>query len=32
MNIIRKRQVKEIEQGESVEQAKFIAEIFGAIA
>ena len=32
MNIIRKRQVKEIEQGESVAQAKFIAEIFGGLA
>ncbi len=32
MNIIRKGQVKGIEQGDSVGQAKFIAEIFGASA
>ena len=31
MNMIRKGQVKGIEQGDSVGQAKFIAEIFGAI-
>ncbi len=32
MNMIRKEQVKGIEQGDSVGQAKFIAEIFGVVA
>lgn len=31
MNMIRKGQVKEVEQGSSVSQAKFIEEIFGVI-
>ena len=32
MNMIRKGQVKGITKGDSVDQAKFIAELFGAIA
>lgn len=32
MNIIRKGQVKGITQGDSVGQAKFIAELFGVVA
>ncbi len=32
MNMLRKGQVKRIEQGDSVGQAKFIAEIFGVSA
>jgi hypothetical protein len=32
MNMMRKRQVKGIEQGDSVSQAKFIESIFGIAA